>query len=342
MQVNRLYKWVPLELQGMVFPADLMELSFNEFDLILGMNWLIEYQVSLDCVTKRVTLRMNENDEVIMVGERRDYLSNVISALVDDKLVRKGCEAYLAYVSESVPITLTMGDFRTVTEFSDVFSEELPRVPLDWEVEFGIDLLPSTTLVSIAHYRMAPKELIELKAQLQELLDMGFIQQSVSPWVDLLKDYDCTIEYHLGKANMVDDALSHRVITGLRTMLTRLSLVEDGGLEVVVFVSQCLTCQKVKAEYQLPSELFQPVKIPQWKWERVTMDFVCGLPLNPTKKDSVWVIVDWLTKSAHFIPIRTDYSLPKLAKLYIAEIMRLHGILVSIISDKDLRFTSQF
>ncbi|KAA3477015.1 Retrotransposon protein, Ty3-gypsy subclass [Gossypium australe] len=72
------------------------------------------------------------------------------------------------------------------------------------------------------------------------------------------------------------------------------------------------------------------------------MDFVSGLPLTPTKKDSVWVIVDRLTKSSHFIPVRTDYSLQKLAKLYVAEIVRLHGVPVSIISDRDPRFTSRF
>ena len=72
------------------------------------------------------------------------------------------------------------------------------------------------------------------------------------------------------------------------------------------------------------------------------MDFVSGLPLTPSKKDSVWVIVDRLTKSAHFIPVRTDFSLQKLAKLYVAEIVRLHGVPVSIISDRDHRFTSRF
>ena len=72
------------------------------------------------------------------------------------------------------------------------------------------------------------------------------------------------------------------------------------------------------------------------------MDFVVGLPLTRRKHDSVWVVVDRLTKSAHFLPIRTDYSLDKLAELYIEEIVRLHGILVSIISDRDPKFTSRF
>ncbi|XP_012437678.1 uncharacterized protein LOC105763843 [Gossypium raimondii] len=112
--------------------------------------------------------------------------------------------------------------------------------------------------------------------------------------------------------------------------------------EVTNFVSSRLACQQVKAEHQLPSGLLQLVTIPLWKWECVTIDFVSGLPLTPTKKDSVWVIKDRLTKSAHFIPIWTDYSLQKMAKLYISEIVKLHGVSILIISDRNSRFTSRF
>ncbi|KAA3480914.1 integrase [Gossypium australe] len=111
--------------------------------------------------------------------------------------------------------------------------------------------------------------------------------------------------------------------------------------EVTTFVSHCLTCQKVKDERQLPSGLLQPLKITFWNWERVTMDFISGLPMRPTKKDSVWIIVDRLTKFDHFLLVRTNYPLQKLAKLHVSEIVRLHGVSVSIISDRDLRFTSQ-
>ena len=112
--------------------------------------------------------------------------------------------------------------------------------------------------------------------------------------------------------------------------------------DVSEFVTKCLVCQRVKAEHQVPSGLLQPIRIPEWKWDRITMDFVVGLPLTGRKHDSVWVVVDRLTKSAHFQPVRTDYSLDKLAKLYIKEIVWLHGIHVSIISDRDPMFTSRF
>ena len=108
------------------------------------------------------------------------------------------------------------------------------------------------------------------------------------------------------------------------------------------FVTKCLVCQRVKAEHQVPSRLLQPIRIPEWKWDRITMDFVVRLPLTRRKHDSVWVVVDQLTKSSHFLPVRADYSLDKLVELYIKEIVRLHGIPVSIIADRDPRFTSRF
>ena len=112
--------------------------------------------------------------------------------------------------------------------------------------------------------------------------------------------------------------------------------------DISEFVTKCLVCQRVKAEYQVPSELLQLIRILEWKWDRITMNFVVGLPLTGRKHDSVWVVVDRLTKSTHFLPVRTDYSLDKLAELYIKEIIRLHEIPISIISDRDSRFTSRF
>ena len=112
--------------------------------------------------------------------------------------------------------------------------------------------------------------------------------------------------------------------------------------EIAHFVEQCLTCQQVKVLHQRPSSLLQPPPIPQWKWEKITMDFVSGLLRPPKGHDALWVIVDRMTKTAHFLPIRMNYSLDKLAQLYVDDIVRLHGIPTSIVSDRDPRFTSHF
>nr|GFA93800.1 retrotransposon protein, putative, Ty3-gypsy subclass [Tanacetum cinerariifolium] len=112
--------------------------------------------------------------------------------------------------------------------------------------------------------------------------------------------------------------------------------------DIATFVSKCLTCAKVKAEHQNPSGLLQQPEILEWKWEKITMDFVSGLPRTPSGYDSIWVIVDRLTKSAHFLPMKKMDSIEKLAQLYLKEIVCRHGVPVSIISDRDSLFTSRF
>jgi len=111
---------------------------------------------------------------------------------------------------------------------------------------------------------------------------------------------------------------------------------------VVDYVNRCFQCQQIKAERRKPAGLLQPLPIPEWKWEHITMDFIVGLPRTQKGNDSVWVIVDRLTKTAHFLPVKTTHSMDHLATLYIQEIVRLHGVPVSITSDRDTRFTSRF
>ena len=85
--------------------------------------------------------------------------------------------------------------------------------------------------------------------------------------------------------------------------------------DVVKYVARCLTCQQVKVEYQRPGGLLQPLNIPEWKWEEVTMDFVSRLPRLSEGYDSIWVIVDRMTKLAHVLPVKTTDPVRKLAKL---------------------------
>nr|GEX80491.1 putative reverse transcriptase domain-containing protein [Tanacetum cinerariifolium] len=111
---------------------------------------------------------------------------------------------------------------------------------------------------------------------------------------------------------------------------------------IATYVSKCLTCVKVKAKHQKPSGLLVQPKIPEWKWDNITMDFVTKLPQSSQGYDTIWVVVDRLTKSTIFTPIRETDPMDKLTRIYLKEIVTRHGIHVSIISDHDPRFASNF
>ena len=112
--------------------------------------------------------------------------------------------------------------------------------------------------------------------------------------------------------------------------------------DVANFVVACLTCQKSKIEHQRPGGMLIRLDIPVWKWESISMDFVTHLPHTLRKHDSVWVIVDRLTKTTHFLPIDLRISMRKLTQIYVDEIVRLHGVPSNIVSNRDPRFTSRF
>nr|GEV39170.1 retrovirus-related Pol polyprotein from transposon 297 family [Tanacetum cinerariifolium] len=165
---------------------------------------------------------------------------------------------------------------------------------------------------------------------LQYILGQKELNMRQRRWIKLLSDYDCKIRYHPGKANVVADALSRK------------KREKPLRADIATYVSQCLTCAKVKAEHLKPSGLLQQPEIPKWKWENVTMDFVTGFPRTPSGYDSIWVIVDRLTKSAHFLPKKKTDNIEKLAELYLKEIVCRHGVPVSVIYDRDSLFTSRF
>ncbi|KAL0541249.1 hypothetical protein IC582_021291 [Cucumis melo] len=736
-----------IEIAGHAIEVTLIVLDMLDFDVILGMDWLAANHASIDCSRKEVTFNPPSLASFKFKGGGSKSLPQVISAIRASKLLSQGTWGILASVVDTREADVSLSSEPVVRDYPDVFPEELPGLPPHREVEFAIELEPGTVPISRAPYRMAPAELKELKVQLQELLDKGFIRPSVSPWgapvlfvkkkdgsmrlcidyrelnkvtvknryplpriddlfdqlqgatvfskidlrsgyhqlrikdedvpktafrsryghyefivmsfgltnapavfmdlmnrvfrefldtfvivfiddiliyskteaeheehlrmvlqtlrdnklyakfskcefwlkqvsflghvvskagvsvdpakieavtgwtrpstvsevrsflglagyyrrfviysdaskkglgcvlmqqgkvvayasrqlknheqnypthdlelaavvfalkiwrhylygekiqiftdhkslkyfftqkelnmrqrrwLELVKDYDCEILYHPGKANVVADALSRKVshsaalitrqaplhrdleraeiavsvgtvtmqlaqLTVQPTLRQRIIdaqsndpyLVEkrglaeagltaefllssDGGLlferrlcvpsdcavktellseahsspfsmhpgstkmyqdlkrvywwrnmkrEVAEFVSKCLVCQQVKAPRQKPAGLLQPLSIPEWKWENVSMDFITGLPRTLRGFTVIWVVVDRLTKSAHFVPGKSTYTASKWAQLYMSEIVRLHGVPVSIVSDRDARFTSKF
>ncbi|KAI3518312.1 hypothetical protein L1887_06894 [Cichorium endivia] len=264
---------------------------------------------------------------------------------------------------------------------------------------------------------------------LKYLMDQQDLNMRQHRWLDVLKDYDCEILYHPGKANVVADALSRKkicvplrvtclrmtVVTPLLELIreaqekavkpenqkserikgqvsnmvkysrdlmtrygriwvpamgeTRQTLMDEAhkskfsihpgatkmyrdlrgdywwpGMkrDVAKYVEKCLTCLKVKAEHQRPHGKLQPLEIPVWKWEEITMDLITKLPRTPRNVDAIWFIVDRLTKSAHFIAIQETSTSEKLVDIYVKEVVSRHGVPVSVISDRDTRFTSHF
>ncbi|XP_024022408.1 uncharacterized protein LOC112091901 [Morus notabilis] len=108
------------------------------------------------------------------------------------------------------------------------------------------------------------------------------------------------------------------------------------------YVSECVTCLRIKAEHQKPAGELQPLPIPRWKWEHITMDFLMGLLKTEQKHDAIWVVVDRLTKSVHFIPFRAMYSRKILAELYLEHIVRLDEVPLSVTFDRDTHFNTSY
>ena len=154
----------------------------HDFDITLGMDRLASYHASVHCFEKEVVFKPLGELEFLFKDSCLPFMPRVISCIQANHFLRKAYQGFLASGVDLESKELEIGGIPIVQEFTDVFPDDLLRLPSNREVEFSIDLLPGTTLISKAPYRMAPKELKQLKAQLEELLDKGFIHPSASPW----------------------------------------------------------------------------------------------------------------------------------------------------------------
>ena len=178
---NRVVRNSRVLIGGQEFPADLVALDMMDFDVVLGMDWLSRHRATLYCYIKEVKLHRPGKLEVKFRGIRRELFSNMISTMAAQRMLRKGCQVYLAYVVETGKEGTMVDEIPVVREFPDVFTDDITRVPPEIEVEFTIHLILRIGPISIPPYRMAPTELRELKAQLEELLSKEFIRPSISP-----------------------------------------------------------------------------------------------------------------------------------------------------------------
>ncbi|GKC03024.1 retrotransposon protein, putative, ty3-gypsy subclass, partial [Tanacetum coccineum] len=174
-----------------------------------------------------------------------------------------------------------------------------------------------------ASLRVEPNLISQIKAAQKDDEDPALRE------VLMTEAHSSPFSIHPGSTKMYHDLKQHFWWSGMKR-------------DVATFVSKCLVCQQVKIEHQRASGLLQPLEIPVWKWDEISMDFVTGLPRTQRKHDAIWVVVDRLTKTAHFLPIRKDFSISRLAEMFQQEIVRLHGTPSAIVSDRDPRFTSRF
>ena len=180
--LDQIFLGCTIELGNKKVPIDLVPIPLGEFDVVIGMDWLAKHEATLSCNSKMLTFTAPDGEKIMFYGERVSAPSKFLNSIQAKRCLRKGCTAYLAHVIDKTKKGPVLGDLPIVHEFSDVFPDELPGLPPHRQIEFAIDLVPSSAPISKAPYRLAPTEMKELMKQLQELLDNGFIRPSVSPW----------------------------------------------------------------------------------------------------------------------------------------------------------------
>jgi hypothetical protein len=200
------------------------------------------------------------------------------------------------------------------------------------EIEVGSNLLQE-----IRRGQLEDEKVQEIKCNIKEEKSVGFSEDDEGvlwykgricvPNVKELKDnilheaHESAYSIHSGGNKMYHD---------LNATYWWYSMKRD----ITEYATLCDTCQRVKDKHQRPARLLQPLQVPEWKREEIVMDFIVGLPRTQSGYDSIWVIVDQLTKVSHFIPVKTTYSGPQLAELYMSMIVYLHGVLKKIVSDR--------
>nr|GEV78160.1 putative reverse transcriptase domain-containing protein [Tanacetum cinerariifolium] len=242
------------------------------------------------------------------------------------------------------------------------------------------DLDPDVVVFALKtwrHYLYGTKSIIYADHKsLQHIFDQKELNMHQRRWIELFNNYECEIRYHPGvqarerasrkvtrfrpadvkekrrkfilygsRMGSVSGRCENYMYPGANKLYHDLrDMYWWSGMkrDIATYVSKCLTCLKVKAGHQKPSGILQQPDIPEWKWDNITMDFITKLPISKSRHDTTWVVVDRLTKLAHFLATRKDYSMKKLARLYIDEIIARHRVPVSIISHRDGRFTSRF
>ncbi|GJZ44003.1 putative reverse transcriptase domain-containing protein [Tanacetum coccineum] len=178
---NIVLRGCTLNLVNQLFEIDPMSIELGTFNVIIGMDWLSECCAVIVCGDKVVRIPYN-NKTLIIKGDKGTSRLKVISYIKARKYIERGCQLYLAQVTEKEPVERQLEDVPIIRDFAEVFLEDLLGLSPPRQVEFWIELVPGAIPVAYAPYRLVPSEMKELLDQLQELLEKGFIRSSSLPW----------------------------------------------------------------------------------------------------------------------------------------------------------------
>ncbi|GJT65139.1 putative reverse transcriptase domain-containing protein [Tanacetum coccineum] len=322
------------------------------FDAIIGMDWLAKYHAVIVCARRLLAPHGEINLNLYTVREsfkgskclheigtrsglsptevREDYIRRLPSKLVTDFEISSSASTLLPVKRRTEISSPYCGACKGkgLRAYVDAKRKRKEREP-----PLRVRALVMTISLDL------PKQILkaQTKARKPENIKNEDFGGSWS-WLPCYGDLRTVIMHESHKSKYSIHPGSDKMYQDMKKLYWWPNMKAD----IATYVSKCLTCAKVKAEHQRPSGLLVQPKIPEWKWDNITMDFVTKLPKSSQGYDTIWVIVDRLTKSAIFTPMRETDPLDKLARMYLKEVVTRHGIPVSIICDRDPRFASNF
>nr|GEV88607.1 putative reverse transcriptase domain-containing protein [Tanacetum cinerariifolium] len=342
--MNTVLKGCTLNLVNHIFEINLMPIKLGTFDVIIGIDWLVKHDAVIICGEKVV--RIPHGNKMLIVESDKGY--HQLHIKEEDIPITAFRTRYGHFEFQVMPFGLTNAPadeeehekhFRIILEFlkKERFGVHADPTKIEAIKSWTAPTTPTEVrqfLGLAGYYRRLIEALPEGKKDVMVYCDVSLKSYEavlMQERRDLVMHDSHKFKYsiHLGSNKMYQD---------LKPLYWWLNMKAD----ITTYVSKCLTCTKVEAEHQKPSGLLQQHEILVWKLERITIDFVSGLPRTLSGYDTIWVIVDRLTKSAHFQPMKKMDSMEKLMRLYLKEIVCRHGVLVLIILDRDSHFTSRF
>ncbi|GJX69694.1 putative reverse transcriptase domain-containing protein [Tanacetum coccineum] len=377
-EIDKVIKGCKLEIEGHIFDINLIPFGHGSFDVIIGMDWLSNHKAEIICHEKVVRIPLLDGKVLRVLGEKLEEKMRQLKSAKARLPPLREIKFRIELIPRVVPIAKSpyrLTPFE-LEELSGQLKELLDKgfirpssSPWGAPVLFVKKkdgcfrmCIKCKTFDSGEEYELAFQTLKDklCNAPVQALSDVPkdfvvycdasgiglgcvLMQRGKSSIKDKIlsaqkEDVDESAGLQKGLDEMIEQRRAVKMYYDLRDRYWWPRMKKD----IADYVSKCLTCLKVMAEHQRPSGLFQQPKIPVWKWEGIAMDFVMKLPRTSSRHETIWVIMDRLTKSAHFLPMREDYKMDGLARLYLNEIVARHGVPISIISDRDCHFTSRF